>query len=401
MNTSCGKEWTRKQIATAFTKTFINGKWKQNREKVLFDRQLALLPATQHLVEEQVRQEHMNLYRKQFRELKIFMRATHIERQTMTLSIYYPLLKDTKEETDNALWIRYGQLHDIIVSALHEKKPIQKERNVFVRACPDENCRGFLSTQWKCGICEQYSCPECHIVKGKTRDCDHTCNPDDVATAKLLAKDTKPCPNCGTGIFKICGCDQMWCTQCRTAFSWKTGTVETNIHNPHYYEWMRRNNNGVVPRNPGDNGRCDVELRHTTVSEIDRIIMPISRTEYASYPNKSQTGFSTTFWFDRLISPTVTLWPAPDGASAQVLKYYRVTQIEDSNFSGGQTVDIPYLWLEAFADGLAYRLAKVWNPQLAPALKAVADETYGVASRQNIESAQQYISPQVIGYYRP
>ena len=135
--------------------------------------------------------------------------------------------------------------------------------------------------------------------------------------------------------------------------------------------------------------------------EIDRIIMPISRTEYASYPNKSQTGFSTTFWFDRLISPTVTLWPAPDGTSAQVLKYYRVTQIEDSNFSGGQTVDIPYLWLEAFADGLAYRLAKVWNPQLAPALKGIADETYSIASRQNVESAQQYISPQVIGYYRP
>lgn len=135
--------------------------------------------------------------------------------------------------------------------------------------------------------------------------------------------------------------------------------------------------------------------------EIDRIIMPISRTEYASYPNKTQTGFSTTFWFDRLISPTVTLWPAPDGSSAQVLKYYRVTQIEDSNFSGGQTVDIPYLWLEAFADGLAYRLAKVWNPQIAPALKGVADETYSIASRQNVESAQQYISPQVIGYYRP
>jgi hypothetical protein len=135
--------------------------------------------------------------------------------------------------------------------------------------------------------------------------------------------------------------------------------------------------------------------------EIDRIITPISRTEYASYPNKLQTGFSTTFWFDRLIAPTVTLWPAPDGSSAQVLKYYRVTQIEDANFQGGQTVDVPYLWMEAFADGLAYRLAKVWNPQIAPALKAVADETYDIASRQNVETAQQYISPQVMGYYRP
>jgi hypothetical protein len=57
----------------------------------------------------------------------------------------------------------------------------------------------------------------------------------------------------------------------------------------------------------------------------DRIIMPVSRTEYASYPNKEQEGFTTTFWFDRLISPnpTVTLWPVPDGSSAQYLKYYR------------------------------------------------------------------------------
>ena len=38
---------------------------------------------------------------------------------------------------------------------------------------------------------------------------------------------------------------------------------------------------------------------------IDRIILPVSRTEYASYPNKKQQGFTTTFWFDRLLSPTV------------------------------------------------------------------------------------------------
>ena len=45
----------------------------------------------------------------------------------------------------------------------------------------------------------------------------------------------------------------------------------------------------------------------------DRIILPVSRTEYASYPNKQQQGFPTVFWFDRLISPEVTLWPVPDG----------------------------------------------------------------------------------------
>ena len=134
---------------------------------------------------------------------------------------------------------------------------------------------------------------------------------------------------------------------------------------------------------------------------IDRIILPVSRTEYASYPNKEQQGFTTTFWFDRLIAPTITLWPVPDGSSAQYLKYYRVRQLQDSNFISGQTVEIPYLWLEAFADGLAFRLAKIWSPQIAPALKAVADQSYDIAARQNVEQAQQYISPQISGYYRP
>jgi hypothetical protein len=46
----------------------------------------------------------------------------------------------------------------------------------------------------------------------------------------------------------------MWCTQCKTAFSWTTGNVDTGVvHNPHMYEYMRRVNNGVIPRNPGDN----------------------------------------------------------------------------------------------------------------------------------------------------
>lgn len=136
------------------------------------------------------------------------------------------------------------------------------------------------------------------------------------------------------------------------------------------------------------------------VSEgIDRIILPISRTEYASYPNKEQQGFPTTFWFDRLISPTVTLWPVPDGSQTS-LKYYRVRRLQDSDLQNSQQPEIPYLWLEAFADGLTYRLARIWAPQLAPALKAQSDESYEIAAQQGVEQAQQYISPQLSGYWR-
>ena len=134
--------------------------------------------------------------------------------------------------------------------------------------------------------------------------------------------------------------------------------------------------------------------------EIDRIIMPISRSEYASYPNKTQQGFTTVYWFDRLLSPTITLWPVPDGQSAQVLKYYRVRQIQDSNFSSAQQVEIPYLWLEAFAYGLAERLSVIWNAPKLAILKPLSDEAYNIAAAQNIEVAQQYITPQIAGYYR-
>lgn len=134
---------------------------------------------------------------------------------------------------------------------------------------------------------------------------------------------------------------------------------------------------------------------------IDRLILPISRTEYASYPNKEQEGFPTVYWQDRLINGNVTLWPVPDGNSAQYLKYYRAVQLQDVAFTNGQTIEIPYLWMDAFADALSYRLARVWNPQMAPALKLVADESYNVADNQNVETASQYISPQIYGYYRP
>ena len=132
---------------------------------------------------------------------------------------------------------------------------------------------------------------------------------------------------------------------------------------------------------------------------ISRIILPISRTEYASYPNKTQQGAVTTFWFDRLLSPTVTLWPVPDGTQP-TMKYYRVRQIQDATLTGGQTVEIPYLWLEAFALALGQRLALIWAPDRMGIIKPLADEAYQIAADQNIEVAQQYISPMISGYYR-
>uniref|UniRef100_A0A6C0B6J6 RING-type domain-containing protein n=1 Tax=viral metagenome TaxID=1070528 RepID=A0A6C0B6J6_9ZZZZ len=114
----------------------------------------------------------------------------------------------------------------------------------FVMPCQTGGCRGMLSSQYKCDLCLKHTCPKCFIaVEGG----DHICKQEDVDTVEELRKNTRPCPNCGMRISKIDGCDQMWCTECKTAFSWSKGTVEKGVvHNPHYYQWMREHGQVAV-----------------------------------------------------------------------------------------------------------------------------------------------------------
>lgn len=121
-----------------------------------------------------------------------------------------------------------------------------KEKREFIMNCQSKGCKGFLSTKYKCGLCEKYTCSTCLLVK-ETGEA-HVCNADDVSTVRMIREETKPCPKCSTRISKIDGCDQMWCVECKTAFSWKSGNIVNGaIHNPHYYEFLRQTQ-GHVPR---------------------------------------------------------------------------------------------------------------------------------------------------------
>jgi hypothetical protein len=160
----------------------------------------------------------------------------------------------------------------ILSNHIREKKRINISLNThqhFVAThvnkikCPMLSCNGLLNDKMHCILCKSYACSSCHELK--SLDEEHKCNPDTVETVNMLKTDTKSCPKCQSSIYKIDGCDQMWCTQCHTAFSWKTGIVETKIHNPHYYEWMRKNSaNGAIPREIGDNPHalCNAEINN-------------------------------------------------------------------------------------------------------------------------------------------
>lgn len=238
MNPICGKEWTRKFIRENLTGKFIDTKFKEHLEIILFDQEKALLPATQPLVVEKMRKEKI---KKEIKDIDQEIRDLYTKKNNLLNSLH---------------------VHQVDTNT-------KSSSNGFVRQCPADDCRGFLSSQWKCGICEKWTCNQCHELKGDTRDCEHTCDPNNVETAKLLNNDSKPCPKCQCLIFKINGCDQMWCTQCHTAFSWKTGAFENNIHNPHYYEWKK--NNGGVARAQGDI-QCGRDLTNHTINNILNLV---------------------------------------------------------------------------------------------------------------------------------
>jgi len=133
----------------------------------------------------------------------------------------------------------------------------------------------------------------------------------------------------------------------------------------------------------------------------DIYIVPISRTEYASFANKQTPGRPTCYWFDRLISPTVTMWPVPNQNNNYVFNYYRCVQMQDANLAGGETPDLPYLWLDWFVAGMAHRLSRPYSTtEIEKLRKADAVEAWTIAATQNVENTPLTLSPNIGSYYR-
>lgn len=137
-----------------------------------------------------------------------------------------------------------------------------------------------------------------------------------------------------------------------------------------------------------------------TTQATDLYITPISRTEYASLSSKLTPGRPTTYWFDRLISPVIYPWPVPDTSGPYVLNYFACVQMQDANLPGGETPDVPYLWLDAMVAGLSHRVSRVYAPQLEAIRKQDAMDAWMIAAAQNIENTDIYLTPALGTYYR-
>lgn len=133
----------------------------------------------------------------------------------------------------------------------------------------------------------------------------------------------------------------------------------------------------------------------------DRLILPISRTDYASIANKQSYGFPTSFFFLRTVNPTLTFWPVPDNNTIYQVSYWSYVQIDDAVPAQGGNADLQYRFLDAFVAKLAHRLARIYNPPVEALRKADADEAFALAMKADTENTPMYFSPGLQGYYRP
>ena len=293
----CGHGYNREFLDGELTSSFRLKVYKKHREKVLSDRERARFPSTQedahaYTVAKQANTEitnKMDVLTKRVREaITDEIQASSKIIQNYTIKLY--LLQRNRPinppyQVDEATYMRAVRIrkdYDLIVRPLQKQlrklrrellpiKPIlrsfglrrinaqtDEKKQEFVKACPATDCKGFLSSAWKCGLCELWSCSTCHEVKGRARDSEHTCDPNKVLTVDLLNKEAKSCPKCGVQICKIEGCDQMWCTHCNTGFNWRTGKVASGpIHNPHYFEWLRSQGVNPQPNIVHNGNNCD------------------------------------------------------------------------------------------------------------------------------------------------
>lgn len=247
----CRNKWTLDFVKNNLGSTFVNGTLKEHQMKILTEKSISkreeLMPLAIEYRTSQNEKKKINELKEKISELR------------KQMDIY----NEQINEIENVKRIRNGEEPYYCASALRRNfrlgmngipyigggaapEPKIEPKKNFIMPCQNANCNGMLNKDYCCELCDKKTCSKCLELDGE----DHKCNPDSVESAKLLRNSTKPCPKCGTRISKIDGCDQMWCVECKTAFSWNKGTIETNhIHNPHYFEYLRKNNL-QAPRNP-------------------------------------------------------------------------------------------------------------------------------------------------------
>ena len=142
----------------------------------------------------------------------------------------------------------------------------------------------------------------------------------------------------------------------------------------------------------------DVFIRETIGSTATDVpLSRLSRAQYANISTKSTTGKPNQYFINKLISPTVTVWPAPDKNSTYVLHLNVLTRMDDADV-GADTMDLPFRFYPCLAAGLAYYMAIKRAPEKVGMLKQMYDEEFNRALSQDEERSSFRVAPDLRNY---
>lgn len=147
----------------------------------------------------------------------------------------------------------------------------------------------------------------------------------------------------------------------------------------------------------GPTGTVDLLDVWITADGSDLLLTSMGRDEWAGIPDKAASGRPTQFWSERRRDSVVLhLWPVPDRAYPMVVNRIRLPQ----DVGGlSQSPDVPILWSEACAAGLAQRLALKYAPARYEVLKAEAAGAFARASGEDRERVSLRIAPDMRRYW--
>ena len=136
----------------------------------------------------------------------------------------------------------------------------------------------------------------------------------------------------------------------------------------------------------------DVVVRKTVNNvPTDISISRISRSEFINIPNKTTKARPSQFFFDKLSTPVLKVWPAPEN-STDVLVFNKIVRMDDAD-KAINTMDMPFRFYPCFVAGLAYYISLKKNPQLTPQLKSIYEEEFRRAADQDEDRASFRVRP--------
>lgn len=255
---SCHVQFDRTSLHTRLGQTFMRTAYRDIRENLLYEEEKSFFPATLEIIEreleitrlrtdrDQLDTKYDNIRRQRIVPLKELRYSKEVMQVGKAIDLYL-ILKNNVEIVDEQL----RDERQTLTAKIHEMEQTKNgapKPKTYVLACTKEDCRGMLSIENKntkgnyvCMICTSQTCDQCRMEV--TSD-DHECDPDVLKTVEYMNSTSKPCPQCGIPIFKISGCNQMFCTSCHVSFDWTTLRINNGaVHNPHHAQWLRDTRN--------------------------------------------------------------------------------------------------------------------------------------------------------------